>query len=97
MKVANIETLQNCSTKHRDSAESLATWLVFVRAATWKSSVDIKRHFASASFLPGDRVVFNIKGNTYRLIVVVNYPFTNVEIRFAGTHAEYDKVKAEKI
>ena len=97
MKVLNIETLLNCSNKHRDSAEALAVWLSVARSAMWKSPIDIKRQFASVSFLPENRVVFNIKGNSYRIVAVLNYSYSVVEIRFADTHAEYEKVNAENI
>lgn len=59
-----------------------------------KSPDDIKAQYASASFLAGDRVVFNIKGNKYRIIVAVRYQFSVVYIRFIGTHAEYDEIDA---
>jgi mRNA interferase HigB len=58
---------------------------------------DIKREYPGASFLEGNRVVFNIKGNNYRLIVKINYAYQMVWVRFVGTHAEYDKVNATKI
>jgi mRNA interferase HigB len=61
---------------------------------TWKTPQQIKIDYPSASFLADNRVVFNIKGNSYGLIVKINYDFGIVWIRFIGTHAEYDKINA---
>jgi mRNA interferase HigB len=66
-------------------------------AAEWKNPADLKRHFASASVVAGSWVVFNISGNRFRLVVAVNYAFGVVDIRFFGTHAEYDRIDVESI
>nr|WP_232225055.1 type II toxin-antitoxin system HigB family toxin [Dactylococcopsis salina] len=63
----------------------------------WQTPADIKRVYANASILPNNRVVFNIKGNDYRLIVHVRYDIGIIFIRFVGTHQEYDKVDATTI
>ncbi|EIM01263.1 type II toxin-antitoxin system HigB family toxin [Rhodanobacter sp. 115] len=63
----------------------------------WTAPQDIKARYASASFVGNNRVVFNIKGNTYRLIVAVAYRFQTVYIKFIGTHAEYDRIDAETV
>jgi mRNA interferase HigB len=63
----------------------------------WKSPNEIKTEYPSASILSDNRVVFNIKGNNYRLIVKINYDYQMVWIRFIGTHAEYDKINANEI
>ena len=63
----------------------------------WRSPQDIKSAYRTASILGNNRVVFNVKGNTYRLVVAVKYEFQVVYIRFIGTHAEYDKIKAEEV
>jgi mRNA interferase HigB len=63
----------------------------------WRSPQDIKAAYPTASILRNNRSVFNVKGNTYRLIVAVKYEFQVVYIRFIGTHAEYDKIKAEEV
>lgn len=68
-----------------------------VRAADWSKPTDVKAMFRSADILPNDRVVFNIGGNKYRLIVAVHYRARRVFIRFIGTHAEYDKVDAVSV
>lgn len=83
--------------KHPDCEQQVKAWYNEAAAASWKSPKDIKRNYPSASILEDNRVVFNIKGNTYRLIVRINYNYQMVWIRFIGTHAQYDKIDATKI
>ncbi len=80
-----------------DSEAPLRAWFKEAKEAGWKGPSEIKERYASASFLANDRVVFNIKGNDYRLVVAVRYDFGIVYIRFVGTHAEYDKIDAATI
>ena len=80
-----------------DAQGPLTAWLWEAKAAEWKGPAAIKAKHGTASVLKGGRVVFNIGGNKYRLIVEINYKSGVVYIRFAGTHAEYDKVDAEVI
>lgn len=75
-----------------DSEQPLKAWFVEVESADWKNPADLKGTFRNASILPQGRVVFNISGNKYRLIVRINYPFRVVYIRFVGTHLEYDRI-----
>lgn len=75
----------------------MKAWYQEAEDAKWKSPKDIKRDYPSASILAGNRIVFNIKGNHYRLIVRVNYDYGMVWIRFVGTHAAYDKIDADKV
>jgi len=82
---------------HRDAEEPLQAWFNEAEHATWKSFNDIKQRYGSADPVPGDRVIFNIKGNHYRLVVKIHYNTSVVYIRFVGTHAEYDKINAETI
>jgi mRNA interferase HigB len=82
---------------HADCEQQLTSWYQETGKSTWKSPGDIKLEYPNASILPGNRVVFNIKGNNYRLIVKINYDYQMVWIRFVGTHAEYDKINAEII
>lgn len=82
---------------HSDARKSLMAWAAEVERATWQSSADIKAKYKSASFVRGNRVVFNIAGNKYRLIVKVNYTAQIVYVRFIGTHREYDNVNAEEV
>ena len=82
---------------HPDSEPPLRAWFADAKKSTWKSPDDIKQRYGNASILPDNRVVFNIKGNTYRLIVVVEYSQGKVFIRFVGSHADYDKIDATTI
>jgi mRNA interferase HigB len=75
----------------------LKAWFNEAEKANWESPAEIKLDYPSASVLPDNRVVFNIKGNTYRLVVKINYKFGLVWIRFIGTHAGYDKINAGTI
>jgi mRNA interferase HigB len=70
-------------------------WLAIVGRAQWRTPEDVKTSYPKASILEGSRVVFNIKGNDYRLIASVQYEAGVLAIRFFGTHAEYDKIDAE--
>lgn len=82
---------------HKSSEQSLRAWHEEAKHAEWKNTNEIKQRYPSASFISGNRVVFNIKGNSYRLIVAIKYRFSIVYIRFVGTHAEYDKINAEEV
>lgn len=72
-------------------------WLAIAQAAQWRNPEDVKVSHPKASILKGSRVVFNIKGNDFRLIAAVQYQAGVVSIRFFGTHAEYDKIDAETV
>lgn len=80
-----------------DAEQPLRAWLSEIKAAKWKNSAEIKLKYRSASIIDNRRVVFNICGNKYRLIVAINYQIGIVFIRFLGTHAEYDKIKPEEV
>ena len=97
MRVIAKKTLRDFWGKHPDCEQQLKAWYQEAEDAKWKVPNDIKRDYPSASFLADNRVVFNIKGNHYRLIVKLNYSYGMVWIRFVGTHAEYDKIDATKI
>lgn len=94
MRVISRQTLKDFWEKHRDSEEFLRQWLVQTRNVMWKSPIEIRKMHASASFLSDHRVVFNIKGNRFRLIAHIRYDLGRVYIRFIGTHAEYDRIEA---
>ena len=97
MRVISRKILREFWEKHPDACQPLQTWYADVKHANWTSPADIKNVYRNASFLPNNRVVFNIKGINYRIIVVVQYRFGQVYIRFAGTHQEYDRINAETI
>jgi len=79
-------------------ARPLRAWFHEVEGAAWQSPADIRARYGTADFIAGDRVVFDIRGNNYRLIVAVKYgPLFLVYIRFIGTHSEYDDVDAETV
>ena len=82
---------------HRDAEQPLRVWLAEARHVQWQNPADIKRKYRSASIIANNRVVFNIAGNKYRLIVKIHYNRGVIYIRFIGTHAEYDKIDAETI
>lgn len=90
-------TLREFWTKHPDSEQYLKTWFETAMNSEWKSPNDIKRTYATASILKDGRIVFNIKGNSYRLIVRFNFAYQMAFIRFIGTHSEYDKIDADSI
>ncbi|MBK7559401.1 MAG: type II toxin-antitoxin system HigB family toxin [Chitinophagaceae bacterium] len=83
--------------KHSDCEQQLKSWYKEAEDAIWKSPNQIKREYPFANILEDNRIVFNIKGNKYRLIVRINYNYQMVWIRFIGTHAQYDKIDATKI
>ncbi len=93
MRVISRKALREFWERHADSEAPLRAWFKEAREAEWQKPSEIRDRYASASFLAGDRVVFNIKGNDYRLVVAVRYDIGIVFIRFVGTHAEYDKIE----
>jgi mRNA interferase HigB len=82
---------------HRDAEQPLRAWFAEVRRAAWRTPADIKAAHRNASFVGSDRVVFNIGGNKYRLVVAVKYSAQLVFIRFVGTHADYDDIDAGEV
>lgn len=83
--------------KHSNCEQQLKAWFQEASKAEWKHPNDIKKEYPSASIVGSDRIVFNIKGNTYRLIVKVNFDYQMIWIQFIGTHVEYDKVNPKSI
>jgi mRNA interferase HigB len=97
LRVIAKPILRKFWTKHADCKEQLKAWFREIEKAKWKSSNALKKSYPSASILQDNRIVFNIKGNKYRLIVKFNYDYQICWIRFIGTHAEYDKIDANNI
>jgi mRNA interferase HigB len=97
MRVIAKGTLRLFWEKHADCEQQLKSWYKETKEANWQNPQDIKREYPSASFLADNRIIFNIKGNSYRLVVRINYDFGIVWIRFIGTHTEYDKINASTI
>ncbi|AVR46031.1 addiction module toxin RelE [Christiangramia fulva] len=96
-RIVSKKTLREFWEKHSDSEQYLKTWYETAKTSDWNSPNDIKKTYINASILKDSRVVFNIKGNSYRLIVKFNYDRQWAFIRFVGTHAEYDKIDADTI
>ena len=97
MHVVSLKKLRDFWLGHAASEQALRAWYREACQASWKSFADIKAQHRSADCLPGNRVVFDIKGNHYRLIVKIHYNTGRLFIRFVGTHAEYSKINAETI
>jgi mRNA interferase HigB len=95
MRVIAKKCLVRFWAKHADSEQPLKAWYDEATNARWTSPQDIKNQYRSASFIGKNRVVFNIKGNDYRLIVAVAYRFGVVYIKFIGSHSAYDRINAE--
>ena len=97
MHIVSLRTLRLFWKTHPDAEEPLRAWHTIARRAQWRTTVDIRADYGNASFVGNHRVVFNIKGNDYRLIVLAEYQKGRLFIRFVGTHAEYDRINAPMI
>ena len=97
MRVISKKSLKKFWENHSGSEQPLKAWYAKVKAAQWKTSSDIKKDYKNASFVANKRVVFNIKGNTYRIVAAVNYDYLIIYIRFVGHHKDYDKINASTI
>jgi len=97
LRVIAKKTLRDFWEKHADCEQQLKAWYQEAENAAWQTPNELKKEYPSASILMDNRVVFNIKGNSYRLIVKINFDYQMIWIRFIGTHAEYDKINANEI
>ena len=97
MRIISIKVLKEFIDKHPQSKSSLEAWWNEAKVANWQNSQQIKDKYASASFVGNNRVVFNIKGNDFRLVVAVAYRFGAIYIKFVGTHEEYNKINVETV
>lgn len=97
MRVIAIGTLRTYWEINRDAEHPLKAWYQEVKAADWATPHEVKKMYRNASIIGDNRVVFNIAGNKYRLIVKFNYSYRIGYVRFIGTHAEYDQVDVEEI
>ena len=97
MRVIAVSTLRAFWERHPDAEQPLKAWYEEAMSAAWARPADIKVQYRSASVLKNRRVVFNIKGNDYRLIVAIAYKLQIVYVKFVGTHKEYDAVDAETV
>ena len=97
MRIIALSTLRDFRCQHPAAEVPLRNWYADASRATWKSPADVKEAHRNASFVAGERVVFNIKGNDYCLIVAMRYRSRIIYVRFVGTHSEYDQVDAAKV
>ena len=97
MRIISKKTLREFWQIHADAEQPLKACHAKVKLAEWKTSNDIKNDYRNASFVANNRIIFNIKGNTYRLVVAINYDFGIIYIRFIGNHKDYDKIDTTTI
>ncbi|MGO9744521.1 MAG: type II toxin-antitoxin system HigB family toxin [Roseiarcus sp.] len=97
MRIIAKGTLRDFWGLFPDAEESLSAWYREAEKADWDTPAKVKEQYRSASIVGGNRVVFNIKGNDYRLVVKINYGYRVVYVRFIGTHAEYDRINVEEV
>ena len=95
MRVIAKSTLEDFWREYPDSEQCLRSWYREAKRAIWKAPPEIKEQYRSASILQKSRVVFNIAGNKYRLLVDVLYPIGVIYVKFVGTHKQYDAIVAE--
>ena len=93
MNIRGSDIIENFCKKHADIVEPLTKWIDIVEAAQWTNHSELKADFPSADYIGKRRYVFNIKGNNYRLVAIVVFFEGVIDIRFVGTHPEYDKIK----
>ena len=92
-----IKQFMESKPEYGDACEPALAWYRQVVRANWASPAAVKRDIGSASILKDGRVVFNVAGNKYRIVVWINFPYRVVYIRFIGTHAQYDAIDAQTI
>lgn len=97
MRVVALKPLRDFWALHPDAEQPLRSWYEEVSRAQWSQPADIKAQFGHASILKGRRVVFNIKGNDYRLVAALAYNTGLVFVKFIGTHKAYDAIDAESV
>lgn len=97
MRVISKKTLVDFYTLHADAKTALEVWYKKVKQEEWNNFSDLRRTFGSADNVGNKRVVFNIKGNDYRIVAIVLYDIKRVFVRFIGTRSEYDRLSEEQI
>ncbi len=97
MRIISRKALREFWERHPDARQALQVWYADTNRAIWKTPADIKNVCQNASIIANNRVVFNINGNRYRLVVTIQYEFSIVYIRFVGTHKEYDQIDVATI
>jgi mRNA interferase HigB len=97
VRIIAIGTLRGFWQNHRDAEQALKAWYMEAKAADWETPNDVKASYRTTSVLGDNRIVFNIAGNRFRLVVKFNYAYRIGYVRFVETHAEYDRINAETI
>ena len=97
MRILSKKALRQFWERHAEAEQPLLAWYREVEAADWETSAQLKERFPSASILRDNRVVFNIGGNRFRLVIWINYRWKAVYVKWLGTHAEYDRIDAGKV
>ena len=97
MRIIALRALREFWSRRPDAEMPLRAWYALASRASWRNPADVKAAYRNASFLANNRVVFNVKGNDYRLIVAVHYNRGLMFVRFIGTHQEYDRIDATTI
>ena len=97
MRIIAKSTLRDFWERFPDAEEALLAWYREAEKADWDIPAKVKEQYGNASIVGGNRVVCNIKGNDYRLVVKFNYKYRAGYVRFVGTHAEYDKINVEEV
>jgi mRNA interferase HigB len=95
--LSTLKAFLNRSSMHADARDPVMAWYRQVRGADWATPADVKRAIRSASILKDGRAVFNIAGNKYRIVIWINYPYRVVDVRFIGTHRQYDRIDAQTV
>ena len=97
MRIIALKTLRVFWEQHPDAEQALLAWCHDARRAAWRTPAEIKDVFRNASFVGRNRVVFNVKGNDYRVVVAIHYAHGIVYVRFVGTHQDYERIDAGTI
>jgi mRNA interferase HigB len=97
VRILNRETLVDFYSVHKETKSQLEAWYYEVKNSNWRNPIDVKEKYGTASIVGGNKVVFNIKGNKYRLVTKINYQMKTVYIKFIGTHKDYDKINVEEM
>lgn len=97
MHVVKCSTIKLFLEKHPDSSEALKTWCKLLKSLNFRDFHELKEYFGTADNIGMNRVIFNIKGNHYRLIAKINYTKGRVFVRFLGTHKEYDRIDSTSV
>lgn len=97
MEILGKKILDDAMRKHNSASPQISSWLSEAQSAKWSNPHALKERYPSASILGNNRVVFNIRGNNFRLVTQIDYKLGFVRVRFFGTHAEYDRIDASEV